>query len=77
MAAREEETIGRRVRRLRLARGLSQKQLAMPGVSYSYISRIESGNRKPTLNVLRKLARRLGVPLDYLETGAPVPAEAA
>jgi transcriptional regulator with XRE-family HTH domain len=75
--AREEETVGQRVRRLRLARGLSQRQLAVPaGVSHSYISRIEHGNREPTLEVLRKLARRLGVPLDYLETGAPVPAAA-
>jgi transcriptional regulator with XRE-family HTH domain len=76
MAAAREETVGNRLRRLRLARGLTQRQLAAPGISDAYISRIESGNRQPTLNVLRILARRLGVPLDYLETGAAVPAAA-
>src|SRR5947209_2495167 len=76
IAATREETLRKRVRRLRLARGLTQRQLAAPGMSDAYISRIESGNRHPTLNVLRVLARRLGVPLDYLETGAAVPAAA-
>jgi transcriptional regulator with XRE-family HTH domain len=72
----EEETIGRRIRRLRLKRGLSQRQLAVPGVSYAYISRIESGDRKPSLKVMRILARRLGVSLEELETGRRVPAAA-
>ena len=76
MAAAEEESVGQRVRRLRLARGLTQRQLAGPGVSYAYVSRIERGGRSPSLSVLRTLARRLGVPLEYLETGAPVPAAA-
>lgn len=76
MAAAREESVGQRVRRLRLARGLTQRQLAAPGVSNAYVSRIESGDRAPSLRVLRILARRLGVPLEYLETGAPVPAAA-
>ena len=37
-----KETVGQRLRRLRLERGLSQRQLAAPGVSYAYISRIEA-----------------------------------
>jgi transcriptional regulator with XRE-family HTH domain len=76
MNAAGEESIGQRVRRLRLARGMTQRQLSAPGVSYAYVSRIESGERLPSLKVLRILARRLGVPLDYLETGARVPAAA-
>src|ERR687885_2412354 len=68
-----EETIGQRVRRLRLKRGLSQRQLAVPGVGYAYISRIESGDREPSLKVMRILARRLGVSLEELETGRRVP----
>ncbi|HEY4908360.1 MAG TPA: helix-turn-helix transcriptional regulator, partial [Methylomirabilota bacterium] len=36
------ETIGERLKRLRLERGLSQRELAAPGVSYAYISRIEA-----------------------------------
>src|SRR5919197_3173795 len=72
----EDETIGQRIRRLRLKRGLSQRQLAAPGVGYAYISRIEHGDRDPSLKVMRILARRLGVSLEELETGRRVTAEA-
>jgi transcriptional regulator with XRE-family HTH domain len=71
-----EETIGQRVRRLRLQRGLSQRQLSGPGVSYAYVSRIESGGRRPSLKAVRLLAQRLGVSLEELETGRRVPAAA-
>ena len=68
--AGETETIGQRLRRLRLERGLSQRALAEPGVSYAYISRIEAGTRQPSVKALRKLAPKLGVSADYLETGS-------
>ena len=42
-----KETVGQRLRRLRLERGLSQRQLAAPGVSYAYISRIEADRGGP------------------------------
>jgi tetratricopeptide (TPR) repeat protein len=64
------ETIGQRLRRLRHERGLSQRELASPGVSYAYISRIEAGARRPSVKALRMLARKLGVSADYLETGS-------
>src|SRR5919201_4215859 len=67
------ETVGARVKRLRLQRGLSQRDLSSPGVSYAYISRIEAGARTPSVKALRKLARKLGVSVDYLETGRDVP----
>lgn len=71
------ESIGARVRRLRLARGLSQRQLASHGVSAAYISRIESGQRTPSLRAIRVLARRLGVTPEYLENGVDIaPVEA-
>src|SRR5438094_7633999 len=65
-----EETIGQRLRRLRLERGFSQRDLAEKGVSYAYISRIEAGARRPSVKALRMLARKLGVSADYLETGS-------
>jgi transcriptional regulator with XRE-family HTH domain len=68
--AGETETIGQRLRRLRLERGLSQRALAEPGVSYAYISRIEAGTRQPSVKALRKLGPKLGVSADYLETGS-------
>ncbi|HET8528473.1 MAG TPA: helix-turn-helix domain-containing protein [Gaiellaceae bacterium] len=64
------ETIGQRLKRLRLDRGLSQRELAAPGVSYAYISRIEAGSRQPSVKALRRLAAKLGVSADYLETGS-------
>ena len=64
------ETIGQRLKRLRLERGLSQRELAAPGVSYAYISRIEAGTRQPSVKALRRLAAKLGVTADFLETGS-------
>jgi transcriptional regulator with XRE-family HTH domain len=63
------ETIGQRLRRLRHECGLSQRDLASPGVSYAYISRIEAGARRPSVKALRQLAPKLGVSVEYLETG--------
>ena len=69
-----EETVGQRIRRLRRSRGLSQRELGGPGVSYTYISRIEAGQRQPADKVLRYLAGRLGVHVDYLKDGRAIPA---
>jgi transcriptional regulator with XRE-family HTH domain len=71
------ETIGQRLKRLRLERGLSQRELAAPGVSYAYISRIEAGTRQPSVKALRKLAAKLSVTADYLETGSELDPDAA
>ena len=68
------ETVGARIRRLRLAWGFSQRSLSGPGVSYAYISRIESNQRTPSLKALRYLAGRLGVDAEYLEEGRAIPA---
>jgi transcriptional regulator with XRE-family HTH domain len=73
MAETEPEKVGQRIRRLRLQRGLSQRELAEPGISYAYLSRIEAGQRSPSLRALRILARKLAVSAEYLETGAKVP----
>jgi len=69
------ESLGERLKRLRLERGFSQRELASPGVSYAYISRIEAGARQPSVKALRKLAQKLGVSTDYLETGSEVRAD--
>lgn len=46
------------LRRLREKRGLSQRELSEPGVSYAYISRVEAGVRNPSEKALRALACR-------------------
>jgi transcriptional regulator with XRE-family HTH domain len=66
------ESIGARLKRLRLQRGLSQRDLSSPGVSYAYISRIEAGARTPSVKALRKLAQKLGVSVEFLETGRDI-----
>jgi len=55
------ETVGQRIRRLRLERGLSQRELAGPGVCSAHVSAIETGHRQAALATLRVLAARLGV----------------
>jgi tetratricopeptide (TPR) repeat protein len=62
--------VGERLKAAREDAGLSQRQLSFPGCSPAYISRIESGDRIPSLQLLRELGKRLGVSEDYLATGA-------
>src|SRR6185312_8668522 len=62
--------VGERLRVARIKASLSQRQLSFPGCSPAYISRIESGDRIPSLQLLRELGRRLGVSEDYLATGS-------
>ncbi len=61
--------VGRRLKDARVAAGLSQRQLSFPGCSAAYISRLEAGDRVPSLQLLRKLAVRLGADEQYLATG--------
>ena len=69
------EGIGARLKRLRLERGISQRDLSSPGITYAYISRIESGARTPSVKALRRIAGKLGVTVEHLETGEPTPLE--
>jgi transcriptional regulator with XRE-family HTH domain len=61
--------VGRRLTEAREAMGLSQRELAFPGCTPAYISRIERGERVPSLQVLRELARRCGVSETFLAWG--------
>ena len=65
----EQEDVGVRIRRLRQERGLSLRDLSAPGVSYTYISRVEAGHRTPSVKAIRQIARKLGVSPEYVETG--------
>ena len=70
---------GLRLKEARLAAGLSQRQLAFPGCSAAYISRLEAGQRVASLQLLRKIAAKLGADEEFLATGIarerPFPAE--
>ncbi|CAM5355386.1 helix-turn-helix domain-containing protein [Streptomyces fumanus] len=63
--------IGRRVQRLRTARGLTQRQLAEPAYTPAYVSTLEAGRVRPSDEALRYIADRLGVGFDELVTGRP------
>ncbi|GAB3879635.1 XRE family transcriptional regulator [Kibdelosporangium lantanae] len=64
--------VGPRLRDLRKQRGVTLADLtAATGISASTLSRLESGQRKPTLELLLPLARAHGVQLDEL-VGAPL-----
>ncbi|WP_200263778.1 helix-turn-helix transcriptional regulator [Streptomyces sp. HSG2] len=63
--------IGRRVQRLRVDRGLTQRQLAEPAYTPAYVSTLESGRVRPSEEALRHIAGRLGVAYEELLTGRP------
>src|SRR5699024_12297926 len=61
------ETVGPRLKHLRLRRDLTLTQLAdETDISSSTLSRLESGLRRPTLEQLLPLARYYGVTIDSL-----------
>jgi transcriptional regulator with XRE-family HTH domain len=64
--------VGPRLRALRKQRGVTLEQLAdSTQISVSTLSRLESGRRRPALELLLPIARAHHVPLDEL-VGAPV-----
>jgi transcriptional regulator with XRE-family HTH domain len=65
------DEVGPRLRRLRAKRGLTLAALSeTTGISKSTLSRLESGQRRPSLELLLPLAGAYNVPLDDL-VGAP------
>ncbi|MGA9746860.1 MAG: helix-turn-helix domain-containing protein, partial [Nocardioides sp.] len=58
--------LGRRVRVARLAAGMTQSQLGGDDATVSYVSRIESGQRRPDGRLLVKLAARLDLTVESL-----------
>ncbi|ELS58927.1 helix-turn-helix domain-containing protein [Streptomyces viridochromogenes] len=73
----ELPAFGRRLKELRMERGLSQAALAGDDMSTGYLSRLESGARQPTARVIAYLAERLQVdPCVFEEPGVGSVAEA-
>jgi tetratricopeptide (TPR) repeat protein len=68
-AAPARTSLGDRVRQLRIARGLTQTDLAGDRFSKEYLSQIERGKTRPTGETIEWLATRLGVDATFLEIG--------
>src|SRR5215208_7079729 len=65
--------VGPRLRRLRVKRGMTLTALAaQTGISKSTLSRLENGQRKPSLELLLPLAAAHHLPLDELVGAPPV-----
>ena len=65
-------TVGPRLRTLRKERETTLTDLASEtGISVSTLSRLESGERRPTLELLLRLAQAYGVTLDELVDAPP------
>lgn len=61
--------LGKRIRDSRLSRGLTQAELAAGKVTVGYVSRIESGQRRPDVELLEFFATQLGTTAEYLVHG--------
>ncbi|MFJ5933970.1 helix-turn-helix domain-containing protein [Streptomyces sp. NPDC093071] len=73
--ARTLAAMGPRLRGVRERRGVTLADVSRAtGISPSTLSRMETGRRKPTLEVVLRLAKEYGVALDELAGTAPVPA---
>ena len=65
-----QESLGKRIQRLRKAKGLTQEQLAgRLGVSPQAVSKWENDNCSPDISLLAALAQELGVSTDALLRG--------
>ncbi len=69
LAAQAGLQLGERLRRLRVAAGLTQTELAGDRFSKEYVSQIERGKTRPTRETIEWIAGRLGVDAGFLANG--------
>jgi len=69
--------LGEKIKKLRLARGYTQSAFAAElDISAGYLSQLEMGLRKPSRELVRRMADAFGASLDYLlGTGNAAPVE--
>ena len=77
MTRDDKAGLGGRIRRARIERGLSQRDVAVPVLTPSYVSLIESGKRIPSSDALEHIAGVLGMDPLEIRTGRSPGAEAA
>lgn len=70
MSNRLQNRVGKRIRDIRISKGVSQSQLAlMTSMTKSYMSEIEAGKKNLTLRTLQKIATSLGITLEDIFRG--------
>ena len=71
--------LGERIRELRVAAGLSQRELAeRVNVGFPYISKVEAGKERPSDDLLTQIAPHIGItPDDLLIVAKRLPEEPA
>jgi len=59
--------IGKTIQMIRLAKGLSLKDVATTAaISNPFLSLVESGERQPSLDVMRRISQALTIPVEAL-----------
>ncbi len=64
-----KESLGQRIRRIRIQQGLSLAKVVGDDVSRAFLNQVEMGKARPSIRVLRILAERLGTEVEYLLQG--------
>ena len=65
----EKETLGQRIKRIRLQRGMSLAKVVRDDFSRAFLNQVELGKARPSIRVLRIIADRLGTEVEYLLEG--------
>lgn len=72
MGERMSIYIGEKIRHLRIYKKLSQSELVEGICSVAYLSRIENGKTKPSIQFLKKISQRLEVNIELIESQSTV-----
>ena len=64
------ESLGDRVRKLRMERGMSLAKVAGADFSRAFLNQVELNKSRPSVRVRRVIADRLGTPVEYLLDGS-------
>ncbi len=61
----KENLMGKKIRALRMEKGMTQAELAGETVTRNMLSQIENGNAHPSVTTIVELAEKLGAPTEY------------
>src|SRR5260370_29428243 len=65
----QNETLGRRIKRIRTERGMSRDKVVRDDFSRAFLNQVELGKARPSIRVLRIIADRLGTEVEDILEG--------